>query len=131
LLGFDTAYETSREDKELARLSHDDERILLTRDCGLLKRSEIVHGYFVRATKPKQQVVEVLRRFDLVSAATPFSRCLRCNALLNSVAKETVIERLQTKTRAYYDEFRYARPAIESTGLARTTSICKLSCKEF
>jgi uncharacterized protein with PIN domain len=129
LLGFDTTYETSREDKELARLSHNDERILLTRDCGLLKRSEVVHGYFVRATKPKQQVVEVLRRFDLVSAATPFSRCLRCNALLNSVAKETVIERLQTKTRAYYDEFRYARPA--STGLARTTSISKLSCKEF
>jgi uncharacterized protein with PIN domain len=66
----------------------------------------VVHGYFVRAAEPKQQVVEVLRRFDLFSAACPFRRCLRCNALLNSVAKEIISERLQTKTRHYFDEFR-------------------------
>lgn len=105
MVGFDASYETNREDKELSRISHSEERILLTRDCGLLKRSEVVHGYFVRATEPRQQLVEVLRRFKLFAAASPFRRCLRCNALLNSVAKETIIERLQTKTRRYYDEF--------------------------
>jgi uncharacterized protein with PIN domain len=106
MLGFDVDYETSRDDKELSRVSHNEERILLTRDCGLLKRSEVVHGYFVRATEPEQQVPEVLKRFNLFLAVCPFRRCLRCNALLNSVAKETIIERLQTKTRQYYDEFR-------------------------
>jgi uncharacterized protein with PIN domain len=105
MLGFDTSYETNREDKELSRISHAEGRILLTRDGGLLKRSAVVHGYFVRATAPKQQVVEVLGRFNLFSAASPFQRCLQCNALLNSVAKETITERLQTKTRHYYDEF--------------------------
>lgn len=106
MLGFDADYEIDRKDEELSRVSHDEERILLTRDCGLLKRSKVVHGYFVRTTEPKQQVIEVIRRFDLSSAVSPFRRCLHCNALLNSVAKEAVIGRLQPKTCRHYDEFR-------------------------
>jgi uncharacterized protein with PIN domain len=106
MLGFDAAYETDRDDKELARISRDEERILLTRDCGLLKRGEVVHGYFVRATEPKLQVVEVLRRFDLLPEVAPFRRCIHCNTLLNPVAKETILERLQSDTRLYYDQFR-------------------------
>jgi uncharacterized protein with PIN domain len=105
MLGFDASYENSQEDKELARISHHEERILLTRDCGLLKRSEVVHGYFVRATEPRQQVAEVLRRFKLFSAASPFRRCLRCNVRLNSVAKQTIIGRLQARTQHYFDDF--------------------------
>jgi uncharacterized protein len=106
MLGLDAAYETDCDDKELSRISHNEERILLTRDCGLLKRGEVVHGYFVRATEPRLQVVEVLRRFELFPAVAPFRRCLRCNALLNPVAKETILERLQSETRQYYDDFR-------------------------
>jgi uncharacterized protein with PIN domain/sulfur carrier protein ThiS len=106
MLGFDASYETNREDKELSRISHHEHRILLTRDCGLLKRGEVVHGYFVRGTEPREQVVEVLGRFDLFPVISPFRRCLRCNTLLNPVAKETIIERLQPKTRQFYDEFR-------------------------
>ena len=106
MLGFDSDYETDREDKELSLISHNEERILLTRDCGLLKRGEVFYGYFVRATEPKLQVIEVVRRFELLSAVSPFCRCLRCNALLNAVAKESIIERLQPKTCRYYDEFR-------------------------
>jgi hypothetical protein len=106
ILGFDALYETDRDDEELSRISHTGERTLLTRDRGLLKRGEVVHGYFVRATELEQQVAEVLRRFDLFPAVAPFRRCLRCNVLLNSVAKETILERLQTKTRQHYDEFR-------------------------
>jgi uncharacterized protein with PIN domain/sulfur carrier protein ThiS len=106
MLGIDSDYEINREDKELSLISHNEERILLTRDCGLLKRGEVVYGYFVRATEPKLQVVEVVKRFELFSAVSPFRRCLRCNALLNSVAKESIIDRLQPKTSQYYNEFR-------------------------
>ena len=31
------------------------------------------------------KLVEVLRRFDLASRAAPFTRCIRCNALLAAV----------------------------------------------
>ncbi len=105
MVGFDTLYDKTTEDKELAGISHDEERILLTRDIGLLKRSEVVHGYFVRATEPKQQLVEVLRRFKLLSAIVPFQRCLRCNVLLKPVPKEAIAERLGPKTRQYFEDF--------------------------
>jgi uncharacterized protein with PIN domain len=106
VLGFDAAYKRNGEDKELARISHEQERILLTRDRGLLKRSEVVYGYFVRSTEVKRQVTDVLWRFDLFAAAAPFQRCLRCNVLLAAATKQSILARLPPKTRLYYDEFR-------------------------
>lgn len=106
MLGLDAAYETDREDKILAQVSHNEGRILLTRDRGLLKRGEVVHGYFVRAMEPKQQVVEVLRRFDLFPDVAPFRRCIQCNTPLQSVAKQIILDRLQPDTRRCYDEYR-------------------------
>jgi hypothetical protein len=61
LLGFDTLYRNNFHDAELARLSHDQQRTLLTRDRMLLHRSIITHGYFVRTTEPLYQTGEVLR----------------------------------------------------------------------
>ena len=39
----------------------------------------------------------------------PFRRCLRCNGLLEPVSKADVWERLEPKTRLYYDEFAICR----------------------
>jgi hypothetical protein len=105
LLGFDTCYCNDSADEELAAISHAEERILLTRDIGLLKRSLVTYGYWVRAINPKQQIIEVLRRFALFSQIQPFIRCLRCNGNLVLVEKEEVFARLPPKTRQYYNEF--------------------------
>jgi uncharacterized protein len=106
LLGFDSVYENSAEDKKLAQVSHDEGRILLTRDTGLLKHSDVIHGYYVRETQPLRQASEVVRRFDLFQLVCPFRRCLRCNSLLIPVSKESVLERLPPETRQHYHEFR-------------------------
>jgi hypothetical protein len=106
LLGFDAVYQNNSEDKELAYISHHEQRILLTRDSGLLKRSEVIYGYFVRFTNARQQAAEVVRRFDLLSDISPFRRCLRCNSLLSRIAKEAVIDRLAPNTRQHFDDFR-------------------------
>ncbi len=106
LLGFDTLYRNDFADIELAEISSGDRRILLTRDRGLLKRSVVTHGYCVRAKNPKQQVKEILERFDLSGLAKPFSRCARCNGLLRSVPKADVYDRLEPKTKLYFEEFR-------------------------
>jgi uncharacterized protein len=90
LMGFDSLYESDYSDEQLARISVAERRIILTRDRGLLKRGQVTHGYCVRATDPRQQLVEVFGRFDLRNAARPFTRCLRCNGLLHPVAKEAV-----------------------------------------
>jgi uncharacterized protein len=105
LLGFDTLYRNDYDDAQLVQISHAEWRILLTRDRGVLKHRLVTHGYYVRETAPVRQVVEVLRRFDLAGAITPFRRCMRCNGLLEPVAKDHVADRLLPKTRQYYDDF--------------------------
>ncbi|HWP29028.1 MAG TPA: Mut7-C RNAse domain-containing protein [Chloroflexota bacterium] len=105
LLGFDTLYRNDYADPALAYLARHEQRILLTRDRGLLKHNLVTHGYLVRETDPARQVVEVLRRFDLYRAVAPFCRCLRCNGRLEPVPKAAVVDRLEPKTRQYYDEF--------------------------
>ena len=106
MLGFDVLYRTRCDDAELAHTSAAKDRILLTRDLGLLKRGEVIWGYYVRATEPRAQLLEVLRRFNLFHLAAPFQRCLRCNALLQPIAKESIRERLPRRTAQSYDNFR-------------------------
>jgi uncharacterized protein with PIN domain len=106
MLGLDAAYCTDYADEKLARISQDDRRILLTRDRGLLKRNIIIRGYFLRATNPREQLIEVLQRFDLFRSISPFERCMHCNALLRPVAKEIIADRLLPETRQHYEEFR-------------------------
>jgi uncharacterized protein len=106
LLGFDTRYSTDCDDVALAALSRDERRTLLTCDRGLLKRRLVTHGYCVRSSDPREQVREVLRRFDLYRLATPFTRCARCNGVLEPVAKESVDHRLPPRISQELDDFR-------------------------
>lgn len=106
MLGFDTRYGNSYEDGELALIASEEKRIILTRDRGLLKRKMVTHGYIVRETIPRVQILEVIKRFDLPTSISPFKRCIRCNGLLEAVQKEKIIDRLQPNTMRYFDEFR-------------------------
>ena len=106
ILGFDTLYSNSYRDTEIAEVSRDQRRILLTRDRRLLQRSAVTHGYWVRSTDPVTQMREVASRFDLAGMIEPFHRCLRCNSLLVPVDKREILHRLEPKTKKYYDEFR-------------------------
>ncbi|RKG79827.1 twitching motility protein PilT [Corallococcus exercitus] len=94
MLGFDTLWRNDYADDLLARLSHDESRVLLTRDLGVLKRSEVVQGYYPRATDPAHQLVEVVRRYGLTSRMRPFSRCIACNAPLSTATPDEVQGRI-------------------------------------
>jgi len=105
MMGFDALYRNDASDEELARTASEEERILLTRDRGLLKRSAVTRGYFVREIRPRPQLAEVLERFELARLAAPFTRCLSCNAPLERAAKEAVEDRLPPGVRQRYSEF--------------------------
>ena len=104
-LGFDTAYHWTWRDHRIAALAHAEQRIVLTRDIGLLKRKTVTWGLFVRAEEPDAQLREVLHFFGLHPPFDLFSRCLRCNSLLRKVDKQAIIHRLEPKTRKYFQEF--------------------------
>ncbi len=107
MLGFDCLYRNDFEDSEIARLLVDDPRILLTRDRRLLMRKTIQFGYCVPSLVPEKQLLEVMNRFDLARWSKPFRRCLHCNALLEAIEKSVVIDRLEPKTKLYYNEFSF------------------------
>ncbi|HXE73471.1 MAG TPA: Mut7-C RNAse domain-containing protein [Candidatus Nitrosotenuis sp.] len=104
LLGFDTLAPAGAKDEDLARLAAQG-RILLTRDRGLLKRRQVTHGYWLRSTRPREQLAEVLRRFDLFRLVDPFNRCLRCNHPLVEVARESVAAELPPRTLELHQRF--------------------------
>jgi hypothetical protein len=105
MVGFDTLYRNDYVDDELARISSQQGRILLTKDRGLLKRNAITHGSYVRAIHPRAQLSEVLRRFDLAGLLTPFQRCMRCNGEMNPVPKEEILDQLPPQTRLEHNAF--------------------------
>jgi len=68
-------------------------------------RSLVRYGYYVRSKNPDEQIVEVLRRFNLFDAILPFHRCIRCNGVLEPVEKDAIADQLPEKTRQSIDEF--------------------------
>ncbi|HEY9736267.1 MAG TPA: Mut7-C RNAse domain-containing protein [Trichocoleus sp.] len=105
LLGFDTLYQNDYDDDELAQISSQERRVLLTQDRGLLKRSMVTYGYIVRSHNPEEQVREVLERFKLHAEVAPLERCPRCNGAVVVVDAAEVADRLPPLTRLHYSEF--------------------------
>ena len=90
LLGFDTLYDRTSPDDDLAQESVGERRVLLSRDVGLLKRSIVIHAHYVRAIRPLAQLEEIVRAFNLAPKMKPFTRCMACNGRLRRVAASSV-----------------------------------------
>jgi uncharacterized protein len=109
LLGFDTWYANDVIDDDLLRRALDEDRVLLSRDRGLLCRRELVHGYLPRSDDPHRQLVEVVERFGLAADATPLTRCVRCNGRLHPVPLEEVATQVPPRSRRAFDRFARCR----------------------
>jgi uncharacterized protein with PIN domain len=105
MLGFDALYRNDFRDEELIRLSLAESRILLSKDRKLLADPQLTRAYNVRDAHPPQQLIEVLRRFDLFDSVLPFQRCIRCNALLEPTPRESVLSSLPPSVALAFDEF--------------------------
>ncbi|MFF7308678.1 Mut7-C RNAse domain-containing protein [Streptomyces sp. NPDC008137] len=104
LLGVDAAYEsTDIGDQALAALSAAEQRVMLSRDRGLLRRRELWAGAFVYSTRPEEQLRDVLDRFR--PELRPWTRCTACNGVLREATKDEVADQLKQGTHATYDVF--------------------------
>jgi len=109
LCGFDTLYDNAYEDHKIVSISVSENRIILTRDIGILKYSNVHHGYWLRSDQPGQQLREVIRRFDLKEQIHLFTRCMECNGIIQPVEKRKVADALPEGTRRYYHAFYQCR----------------------
>ncbi|MCH0563637.1 MULTISPECIES: Mut7-C ubiquitin/RNAse domain-containing protein [unclassified Streptomyces] len=108
LLGVDTAYEsTDIGDPALAALSAAEQRVMLSRDRGLLRRRELWSGAYVYSTRPEEQLHDVLERFR--PELRPWTRCTACNGLLRQATKDEVADQLEHGTQRTYDVFAQCR----------------------
>ncbi len=105
ILGIDTIYKNDFFDKCIVEIAEKEQRIVLTRDAGLLKHKLIKWGYWLRAQQVEKQLEEVLNRYNLLPEVSLFKRCLSCNGRIEEVAKEAVLEKLPPKTIQYFNEF--------------------------
>ena len=105
MLGFDIKYQNNYADSQIIDISLHERRAILTRDLGILKQGRVTRGYWVRNTKPVQQIEEIVERFHLKNEIKEFSRCMECNSILKSIEKDKVVDRIPLKVKAYHNEF--------------------------
>ena len=105
LTGFDTIYENNYYDHRIADWAAAEDRMVLTRDIGLLKNKKIRYGYWLRSQHPEEQFKEITQRFGLKELFRPFTRCLKCNGFIELVSKERVVEHLPKDTLNVFAEF--------------------------
>jgi uncharacterized protein with PIN domain len=133
MAGFDCLYRNDYRDDEIISAALAGQRIILTRDKGLLKQRRVTHGYYVRQTAPDEQLREVVRVLQLQAGLRPFTRCRECNAELDEVPKAAVLARLPQKVRAAYERFQLCpgcgRIYWEGTHYARLRRMLELAAQ--
>lgn len=88
--GFDVLFDPSLDDAELATACRRDERWLLSRDRALVS-SAGPRTLLVKGKGLAEQVTELRRRLPLnVDPVLFFSRCSRCNGLLEDASRDEV-----------------------------------------
>lgn len=105
LLGFDTAWQRDLDDETIIDRSLAEQRIVLTRDKGILKNGRVTHGYWLRATDAERQLAEVVRALDLVDSIEPFTRCMECNGEIRSVSAADAAGEAPSRALEFHEEF--------------------------
>lgn len=106
MLGFDTVYDRNLDDDAIIERSLKEKRIILTRDLELLKQGRVTHGYWLRHHEPRHQLSEVLQSLDLSRQIQPFTRCMDCNGLIETVEKSGITGQIDPLIIQRFSEFR-------------------------
>ncbi|MBN1276342.1 MAG: Mut7-C ubiquitin/RNAse domain-containing protein [Deltaproteobacteria bacterium] len=108
-LGFDMHFDPMLSIRGIIEISRNENRIILTKSRKLLKYKDVTHGIYLHPGKLEEQIKRVIKYLDIGKLARPFSRCLCCNNLLQSVEKDRIMERIPPKTSALCNEFSYCK----------------------
>lgn len=84
-LGCDVAYDAATDDRQLVRIARQEERTVLTRDTGLLRRKGLVNPVFIVHDDVFAQLDQIKGLLGpcLRDAA---ARCLECNGVLTRIS---------------------------------------------
>lgn len=104
-LGYDVLYDSGIDDSALLMRAAQEGRIVLTRDTLLMKRRMAKgRALFIEGEELGAQLRQVAALFPIEKEKL-LTRCLRCNALLERIDKETVREKVPPHVFTTQDEF--------------------------
>lgn len=106
MAGFDTLFDNHYEDRAMTELANREGRVLLTRDRPLLMHRAVLHGCYVHAIKPAEQLRELYERLDLAAQARPFSLCMTCNTPLTDRDRLAVADRVPPRVLERHERFK-------------------------
>lgn len=109
LLGFDTTWERDLVDEAIVNIARDEQRIILTRDKGILKNGRVTRGYWLRNTEPLRQLEEVMRALDLAGNIAPYTRCMECNGELQPVERTALAHQVPLQVFLVHRDFKQCR----------------------
>jgi uncharacterized protein with PIN domain len=108
MLGHDVNYFRSADDERLIEMAISEKRVLLTRDRKLFQQAVTrrLEAVLVEATDEAGKLADLARRFGFkLEIDLSISRCPKCNASIESVSKEAVVDQIPEATSVYYDDF--------------------------
>ena len=100
LLGYDTKYFSNKTDDELIKIVNDENRILITRDEELSKRTKKLglQTIFLTETDELNNFLQIKNKLNIkqFSIKGDTARCTLCNGKLMVVNKNQIIEKIPT-----------------------------------
>jgi uncharacterized protein with PIN domain len=94
VMGIDVLYDPNGTDAQLLQCAERCGRILLTRNCSLMRRRGPAQRLYVESDYYHEQVRQVVHAFPLAESIQVFSRCLQCNSVLGAIAKQLVADKV-------------------------------------
>ncbi len=86
MLGFDSLFCSDEDDSQIVQQALAEDRVLLTRDTGIMKRRVVAAGrlkaLLMQSEQPEQQMQQLVSTLDIKSQSHPFTICLECNQYL-------------------------------------------------
>ena len=109
LLGFDTVWRNDLADETIIDIALKEQRIILTRDRGILRNGRVTHGYWLRASDPMAQIEEVVRALDLSGSLRPYTRCLECNGEIDLIEPQQAADAVPLQVFVAFSDFSRCR----------------------
>jgi uncharacterized protein with PIN domain len=97
MMGYDTTIFNESDDWQMIRTALAENRVIITRDTGVMKRRVITSGrlkaLLVVGDDPQKQMQQVIKEFKLDNKKS-LTLCLECNAPLVPVDRESIKQRV-------------------------------------
>lgn len=105
ILGHDVVYEPSISDDGLIARALQEQRIILTMDRELSQRESARNCLLVNSDNYKEQLKQVIARYNIDCKSHIFTRCLLCNEILDSIEKEKIKDNVPSYVYSTHNEF--------------------------